>query len=104
LGVGGELLIQHIRGDGVVVVTHGGALEPLAHARLEALFLHQANDTLPADGDALLPQVLIDARAAIPLLALRERRADQDAQPAVLLAMRRLGASRPRVIPTPGHP
>jgi hypothetical protein len=42
----GELPIQEICRDRLIVITHRRALKPLAHAGFEAVFLHQPNHAL----------------------------------------------------------
>ena len=69
--------VQQIGRDGLVVITHGRALEALAEPRHQPVFLHQAHDPFAADVLVLLEQVLVDTRAAVPLLALLERRAHE---------------------------
>lgn len=56
------------------------ALEPLANARLQVLFLHQPHDPLPTDPDTLLDEVLVNAGTPIPVATRVERRADEHAQ------------------------
>ena len=46
---GFELPVEEIRGHRLVVIAHRGQLEPFAGARLQAVFLHQPDHTLPAD-------------------------------------------------------
>lgn len=47
------------------MITHRRRLEPLPHAALQALCLHQAHDALTTHRFAVLDQVLPDARAAV---------------------------------------
>ena len=101
--IGREVLIQHIRRHGLVVVAHRGDLIPLPLAGLQALFLHQAHHAFPTHRHALLDEVFVDARAPIPLFALGKRGPHQHPQAVVRLPMRRCRARAPRVEPAPRH-
>jgi hypothetical protein len=41
-------------------------------ARVQAVFLHQTDDALPTDALVLLDQILVNARAPVPLTAFVE--------------------------------
>lgn len=56
----GELPVQHIAGDRLLVLAHRRPLEALPHAATQAIEPHQAHDALAADGFALRDQVLLD--------------------------------------------
>ena len=94
---GRELPIQQIGGDRLIVVAHRRAFEPLARPRLQAVFLHQSHDALAADVLVLLDQILVDARAAVAMLALLERGPHQHCQPAIVAGMRRFRTALPGV-------
>ena len=72
-------------------------LNRLPRPRLQPVFLHQANDALPADALVLLDQILVNARAAVPLPARVERRAHQHLQAAIVAGVRRLRSALPGV-------
>jgi hypothetical protein len=74
------------------VIAHRGALEPLPSPRLKTVSLHQTNHALATDALVLLDQIFVSPRAAIPLAALIEGCPHQDAQPAIGLRVRGLGA------------
>jgi hypothetical protein len=50
----GELPLEQIRRDRLVVIAHRRAFEPLADARLQAVLLHQPDHALPTDALLLL--------------------------------------------------
>ena len=53
--VGDEVLAEEIRRDGLVMIAHGCAREPLPHPRGEAFRLFQPDDALPTDLVPLVP-------------------------------------------------
>jgi hypothetical protein len=87
-----EPTIQEIGGHRLIVIAHRGALEPRPSPRLKTVFLHQTNHALATDALVLLDQIFVSPRAAIPLAALIEGCPHQDAQPAIGLRVRGLGA------------
>ena len=102
--VGRELPVEQIRRDRLIVIAHRRALEAFPRARLQAVLLHQPNHALAADALVLLEQVLVNARAAVPLLARVERRAHQHAQLPIALGVRRFRPPAPRVVPAGRDP
>jgi hypothetical protein len=54
-GVRGEVLIQHIRRDGWVMVAHRRARESSPHPRFEAFFLHEPHAPAPHAADHRTP-------------------------------------------------
>ena len=77
-------------------------LVPLAEPRLQPVFLHQAHDPFAAHVLVLLEQILVDARAAVAMLALLERRPHQHFQSAIVARMRRFRTTLPGVEATAG--
>ena len=92
--LGAEASIEQIGRNRLVVVAHRRHLEALARPRHEALFLHQPHDTLTADVDVLLDEVLVNPWAPVAPTALVKRRPDENAQPPVLLRMGDSGRER----------
>src|SRR5215207_6748750 len=97
-GRGRKLPIEQIRRDGLAVIAHRGAGEPLPRTGLQPVLLHQANHPFAAHTRVLLPQVFVNAGAAVALFARLERRAHEDFQASVLPLMPRLGAAAPGVV------
>ena len=97
--VGRELPVEQIRRDRLVVIAHRRALEALPRPRFQPVLLHQPNHALAADALLLLEQVLVNARAAVPLLARVERGAHQHPQLPIALRVRRFRPPAPRVEP-----
>src|SRR5712692_4158950 len=98
-----ELPIEQIRGHGLVMIAHGRDCEPLAHPCFQALFLHQSDHALAADVFLLFEQILVDTRAAVPMLAPLKRRPDQHFQAAIVTGMRRFQTALPGVEATARH-
>ena len=92
-----KLPVEQIGRDRLVVIAHGGHFVPLARPRLQAVFLHQSDHALAAHALLLLDQIFVNARAAVPLLALVERGLHQDLQSAIVTGMRRFRATVPGV-------
>ena len=82
-----KVSVQEIGRHRLIVITHRGELVPPA-PRLQPVFLHQAHDPFAADVLLLLEEILVNARAAVALLARLKRRPHQHGQPAVLACMR----------------
>jgi hypothetical protein len=61
-----------------------GAAKPPAYSTHESLFLHQADDALPANMDVLLLQGLVHTWAAVILPPQEVRLVNQHLQPLVL--------------------
>src|SRR5690606_27139391 len=101
--LGLELAVEDVRCDRLVMVAHRRALAPLACTRLESIRLHQPDDAIASDLLALLAHVLEDARAAVGLAALVERRLDDHLQLRVLLRARRRRTLAPCVEPGRRH-
>ena len=97
--IGDEVPGEHVRGDRLVMLAHRRPLEPFAHTGTQALELHQPHYAFATDRLALLPQVLMHARAAIPTPAPLMRGSDQHAQPLVSSSPRRRRPVPPRVEP-----
>ena len=76
----GELAIEDIGGDRLIVLAHRRGAEALAGARPQALLPHQPADAFLADALAGLAQVLPDPRPAVATPAGLVRRADLHAQ------------------------
>jgi hypothetical protein len=85
------------------VSAHRRPLVSLAHASFQALFLHQANDQLAADGLPPLDEVILDPRAAVVPPASDERRVHEGLGAAVLLCSCRFRSRAPGVEPTRRH-
>src|SRR5258708_374471 len=98
-----ELAVQQIRRDRLVVITHGGQLVAFAVPRPQAVCLHQARDPFAADVLVPLDEILVDARAAVPLLALVERGPHQHAQSAIVTGMGRFRTALPGAEATARH-
>lgn len=64
-----EVAVEHIGGDGVVVIAVGRPREPLRDLALDVLVAHQAPHPLLADGLAGLREVLPQAWTPIAPLA-----------------------------------
>src|SRR5882762_8405151 len=95
---GRELPIEQIRGDRLVVIAHRGAPEAFPRPGFQAVLLHQPDHPLPTDPLFLLDQILVDPRAAIPLLTRGKRRAHKHAQLPIALSVGRFGSPAPGVI------
>src|SRR3954469_25713960 len=93
---------QEIRCDGLIVIAHRRAFEPLPGPRFQPVFLHQTDHALAANALRFLDQILVNARAPVPLPAFIERGAHQDAEASVGLRVRRL-RSIPRGIEAAGR-
>ena len=87
--VGRELPVEQIRRDRLIVIAHRRAFEPLPGPRFQPVLLHQPNHALAADARVLLEQILVNARAAVPLLARVKRRAHQHPQLPIALGVGR---------------
>ena len=83
-----KVSVQEIGRHRLIVITHRGELVPLAAPRFQPVFLHQAHDLFAADVLLLLEEILVNARAAVALLARLKRRPHQHGQPAILACMR----------------
>ena len=75
-----ELALHDVRRDRVRVIRIGRAPKAPFLPRDDALFAHQPLDPLLADADALPAKGPVNARAAVPLAALRVRRRDLDGE------------------------
>jgi hypothetical protein len=75
-----KLAVEQIGRDGLIVIAHRRVLESFARPRLQAVFLHQPHDPLPAHRDLQLEEVLENPRTAIPLPARLKRRAQERRQ------------------------
>jgi hypothetical protein len=83
-----ELPVEDVGGHGLVVVAHGGALEPLARTRLELFLAHEPTDPLLAHVNVVRRrQLLLDARSAVPLAAQFVCFADEDSESQVIDCM-----------------
>src|SRR5579864_2612632 len=102
-GLRRELPIEQIRGHRLVVIAHRRDGVPLAHPGFQALFLHQSDHALAAHVLLLLEQILVNARTAVPMLALLERRPDQHFQSAIVTGMRRFRTALPGEEATARH-
>jgi len=91
-GRGMKLLVQEVGRHRLVAIAHRGRLETLARPRLQAVFLHQAHDSLAADADAILDEILPHSRTAVSLAAGFERGAYPHPQLTILQRVRRLRA------------
>jgi hypothetical protein len=83
--LGGELLLQEVVCNGLIVIAIGRDLVALPYARFQAFFLLQANDPLPTHVFAPLDKVIVDARAAVVAPAADERRVQEDLQASIFL-------------------
>src|ERR1035437_1889339 len=98
-----EPAVQEIRRHRrLIVIAHRRTLEPLPSARLETVFLHQADHAFATDVLLLLDQILVNAGAAVPLPALVERGAHEDAQTSIGLRVNGL-RSIPRRVEATGR-
>ncbi len=95
--VGHKVLSQHIRRDGLVVITHRRALEAFPHPRREAFRLFQPNHALPTDPVALVPEIPVNAGTAVGAATRLMRGPNQHAQLPIALGVRRLGSPAPGV-------
>ena len=93
---GRELPVQHVPRDWLIGVADGRDLEALAHPRLQAFGLHEADDPFATNGDALLDQIFVHARAAVGPAAHLMRRTNQDPQRLVSLGVSRGRPPLPR--------
>ena len=87
-----EATVEQIRRHRLIVVAHRRGLESLPGARFETVFLHQADDALATDALGLLDQILVNARAAVSLATLIERRTYQHLEPSIGPGVRGLRA------------
>src|SRR6266542_6551242 len=87
-----KLPVEEVGGNRLVVVAHGGRTESLPDAGSEALDLHQPCDPLPADGNALLHQILEHPWAAICSTTSLMGGPDQHAQLPITHRVQRFGA------------
>src|SRR5947209_7589850 len=101
--VGGELSVEQIRRDRLIVIAHRRALEALPRAGFQTVLLHQPNHALPTDALVLLEQVFVNPRTAVPVFACLERRAHQYAQLPIALGVHRFGTPAPGVIAARRH-
>lgn len=101
-GFGHELPIQKVRRDRLIVVAHRSDLESLALSSDQALFLHQAGNTLFADSDSVFEEIAVNARAAVVRATAFKRSVDQDPESTIMLRVRRFGAFQ-RSIETAGR-
>ena len=51
--ISGEILVQHVGGDGAAVGTVGGFLEPTLLQSFQAVLAHQSCNTVPSDSDPI---------------------------------------------------
>ena len=65
-GVGDKRLRQHVGRDRLIVLAHRRLCEPLPHAALEALGLHEPHDTFATEPLAGVDQILVYPRTTVP--------------------------------------
>jgi hypothetical protein len=70
-----EVSVEEIGGGRLARGRYWSCTEPLTHARLQLLFLHQPDHALAAHSLAVLEQIAVNARAPIPLFTALGRRA-----------------------------
>ena len=98
-----QFLREHIRRDGLVVITHRRPLEAFPHPRHQAFGLFEPDDPLTADAMALVAQVTMNPRTPIRAATRLVRRPNQHPQLTVAAGMRRVWSSLPRVEATQRH-
>jgi hypothetical protein len=82
----------------------GGPAKLALGAGDDPLLAHEPGDAVPTAGDALVDQLLVDARRAVGLAPARIGRADMDQQGRVAFVAAGCGAMAPGVVPTPRDP
>lgn len=87
--VGRELPIEHVAGDGMIVIAHRRMAMAATYAADEAVLAHQRCDPLLTDGFPLLVQIFPHARVPIAPTARLVRSPDQHAQSLIATRMRR---------------
>jgi hypothetical protein len=98
-----EVLLQQVVGHRLIVIAVGRHLVPLAHTRVEAFLLLQADNPLPTDVFPPLEEVIVNAWAAVIATTARERGVQQDFESSVFLRPAGLRPGPRRIEPARRH-
>src|SRR3954451_8946684 len=93
----GELPIQHVAGDRLIVIAHGRHLVAASCPGHDPLLTHQPSDALLADPLAVVDEIFPDARPTVRSTAGLVRRPHAHAQMAIAAGVGRFRAALPRV-------
>src|SRR3954447_7079388 len=95
--VGGELPIQHVGGDRLIVIAHRRPLVSAPCPHHDPLLAHQASDALLADPLAVFDKIFPDARPAVGPTTGVVRGSHAHAEMAIAAGVGRFRAALPRV-------